>query len=241
MAKISEKMKKTIKKAQFFSITIFLIIVLAIIIFALVARLKDNEERFNINRLKKSVMNNFVTDFEQLYVEQIIKASLKPAVSEFLKKDEVPTTFDNLVKVMNGETVNGVVSLSNSNNENLAMENTLKKSMGTVTFSIDNINDDDLFNVVLEKVEQKELYELEFTFKVNYKFKIDVSTWEKDDLEVKIKMDIYSLEHPVFKHPSNPFIQEGQWAQNNEADECFAQQVFYSATCNEILNIKPII
>jgi len=178
-------------------------------------------------RLEKTIMNNFVTDFDRMYVEQIITTSLKPAVAGILNKSE-NISKDGLVSIMDGLTTGYMDST-------LTLQSNLRRVLGTLTFSLDN--PDKILNVTLKKVEQNEPFVLKFTFDADYRFELNGNVWEKKGKEIVIYMDIYSLKHPSYNYN---YI-EHDWIRNLNATKCFSNQVFTDAEpCFPYYNVEPL-
>jgi hypothetical protein len=212
--------------AQFFSLTVFIFVIFLLLFFASLSRLSSNEENFNVNRLQITVMNDFVSDFDQIYVEQIISPSLKPAVAAVLKQKPTitPVTKDNLVNIMK-------TGVAPDMDKDLAMDVTLEKVFRTTAYSFDGST----FDVELNKVEQTSASVLKFTFLVDYSFTFGDNKWGKNDKEIVLLMDIYSLNHPLW----NAYIDK-DWVPDDSAVQCFSRQVFgiNAETCSG-LNMKP--
>ena len=218
---------KDSSRAQFFSLTIFLLLVISIIFFTIRASLYDKEDNFNIDRLQITVMNNYVTDFDQKYLEQIIWTSLKPAIAGVLNRSE-DTSKIGLIAIMNG-------SRTGYMDPSLSMPSTLHRVLGTTIFSLNN--PDNIMNVTLKKVEQTRPDMLKFTFEAGYRFEFHDSVWEEKGREIIIFMDIHSLKHPAYDYQ---YI-ENDWIIDPGPLACFSNQVFTDAEPCTNLNMRPAL
>ena len=214
------------KKAQFFSLTVFIILLVIIILLSIKANLLKTEDDFNIDRLEKTIMNNFVRDFDRVYLEEIIRTSLKPSVASVLNQSKM-TSMDGLLNIMNG-TTQGYIDPS------LTIPSSLKRVLGTITLSLKN--PDDILHVNLIKIEQTQHDEIIFTFVADYKFELYGAVWERTGKQIVIVMDIYDLKHPGYSYR---YIDRNNWETDTNASVCFMNQVFVDAPLCSHYNIKP--
>ena len=78
------------RKGMFFSVTAVIFVSFLLILLNNKSELQKNNIKLDINRLQVSVMDGFVKDFDQYYVEQALETAAKHALSEGTKKMSLP-------------------------------------------------------------------------------------------------------------------------------------------------------
>jgi hypothetical protein len=224
---VVEKMKRINKnkRGQFFSIGIFLLIVVLALIFSYSAIYREKNNEFHVQRLKTAVMSSFVDEFEKEYAYKILETAAKPSLVMYFDDYSAPISFEDFTMIMKTGELNGH---SFPELTSLSTDSTLKKILSIVTF---NAGVEGEFEYTLEKAQMISPDEMKLSFIVSYEFKSGTSTWSNEDVEIDLTIRVYSLNHPVYRQIINDY-----WMQDTST--CLATQVFIEGD-NCLLNMKP--
>jgi hypothetical protein len=217
------------KRSQFFSIMIFLFIVVLLMLFSYISSVRDKDEDFRMERLKTNVEGNFVATFESVYIPEILAAAAKPALLGYLKETDTKLGKKDLADIMEDGMID--VGPDKYLDERFMTNNMVKKVLSTLVFSNTATNSFDYF---ISKVEMINKDTIRMTFSVSYIVDFEGKrVWSNPDLIVPIEFDIYSLTHPVY----NTMIGT-DWVEDSSS--CFTEDVFIDAEgCVLNHNMKP--
>lgn len=214
------------KKGQFFSILIVLVIIGISIFFSYKVQILEKEDEFHMERLQLVVIDNFVREFDNYYLEHIIDTAAKPALEAKLSKSYKTFTkfsMEDFEKVMkHGE---GILK------DEFTTDSTYSQTLGTLSFELPTEKQN--FDYTLKSVKQTSYDTIEMEFEASYSFSVFGSTWSKNNKEILITFDLYSLRHPAY---SGEIITKS-WIKGG--DDCFVSDVFTDAKPCSVQNIKP--
>ncbi|MBN2459923.1 hypothetical protein JXB28_06585 [Candidatus Woesearchaeota archaeon] len=191
------------KKGIFYSITVLLFMLFLLVYFNTASDIQKKEDEFHIERVRLIVMDHFVRDFDNYYIQEILATAAKPAMIEltsalpfarFSKEAVVDLMTD-------GET--GSIMI----NPLLATNDNFHQALGTLTFDPESLE----FSYVLESVEQPYYDTLQLNFLVNYSFSSFSTRWSKSNKPVNISFTVYSLMHPDYDE-----VIGTNWVERNE-------------------------
>jgi ribosomal protein L31 len=220
--------KKGNKKGQFFSLGTFLLLVVLVLIFSYSAINRKNTEDFQVQRLKTAVMSNFVDEFEKEYAYKILETAAKPSMSAYLEDYSNPMSFDDFTTIMKtgrfgDHSFPALASLTTNS--------TLKRVLSTVTFNTGIRSE---FDYTLDEAQMIAPDKMKLSFTFRYSFTSDKSTWNNSNIKVDMIMDVYSLNHPVYRQIIGDY-----WVQDT-GGTCLARQIFTNGD-NCIFNLKPFV
>lgn len=220
------------RKGQFFSLTVFLFIALLLVLFSFIAGLKEKDESFHVERLKKGVVNHFVTDFEEIYIPQIVGAAAKPALNGWLSRSSASIEMEDLSDIMlDGRLGESPIEYFNPE---ISVEESLGRALSTLNLPLDNRQDPDFFTLELVSVDQESFDRITLDFVASYKFRSDTNEWSMDEIPVTVAFDIYYLPHPGY---SGEIIDE--FWEHDSSGVCFISEVFDDAEACNGFNLRP--
>jgi hypothetical protein len=218
------------QKGQFFSVGVFLLIVVLLIIFTYSAVEKEKTNQFQIHRLRLEVINSFVEEFESTYSDQIIESSLKPSLAAYLNYQGSAISYDDFVNIMKTGKL-GAHTFPEL--QGVDTNTTLRNILSTLTVGTDVGSD---FNYTITKVEMTAPDSMKVTFNVDYKFMLGTDVWQKENVQIVKIINIRHLNHPELRVIIGD---EDDWVPDTTT--CFASQVFVDGTCGATpYNLKPV-
>jgi hypothetical protein len=174
------------KKSMFFSLSALLFVISLLIIFNNDARLKEEEDKFDLGRAQIMVMDNFVRDFDHYYIQQILESAAKSALveksatlSEFQKISDITGYMENLLP------------------KEKTTDNYFKQALGTLSFQIPD--SDANFSYRIIDISQPDFNTIKIDFAVDYSFEIFETKWEKSNKEVTVILSANGITHPEHK------------------------------------------
>jgi hypothetical protein len=226
---IWSSMKKINCRAQFFSIGTFLLIMVLILIFSYSSTYRENNENLHVQRLKTTVMSNFVQEFEEQYAPKIIETAAKPSLVAYTIEYSDRINYNDFSKIMK----TGMIRLHlNPTLENLNTDLTMNKIMSTLTFSTGVKYE---FNFSLTEAKMISTNQMKLSFIYNYTFSSDKSTWSKNGVTKDIIIDVYGIKHP------SPLYNEviySNWVAD-PAGTCLNEQLFIASPSCTFNLMKP--
>lgn len=210
------------RKAMFFSLTALLLILFLFILFKNRAEISKLDEEFHVNRAQVIVMDHFVRDFDRYYIPQILETSSKQALVKLTNGPRF--TKDQLVDVMKDGVQGTTVILEPSS----TTASLLDQALETLTFELDNAES----TYRIENIRQLTYNEIQIDFRVDYKFKISKTQWEKSGKIVTVTLSVYSMWHPRYSR----YIDDS-WVINDTG--CYITNIMLDASACSGLNIMP--
>jgi hypothetical protein len=217
--KILFSVKKINNKAQFFSIGTFLLVMVLILIFSYSSTYRENNENLHVQRLKTTVMSNFVKEFEQQYAQKVIETAAKPSLVAYSARQSDSITYYDFSNIMKTGMIRYYEDPSLIN---LKTDSTMKKIMSTLTFST-RVKYEFNFSLIEARMISSDLLQLSFVY--NYTFSSDRSTWSKNGATTNVIIDVYGITHPS---PLYNEIIYNHWVAD-PAGTCLSQQLFIAS------------
>jgi hypothetical protein len=205
------KMKK---KGIFFSVGTVLVLFILFISFRNWSGKEAVDKEFLVSRAQLVVMENFVSDFDSRYIQQILATAARPAIIELSRGGDVIGAADFMSAMKTGSTTAGTVVMDPA----LSTDNNFRQALGVISFGIE----DKSFTYEVTHIRQTAYDSFEIEFSVDYTFNLRESTWSRKGKKVIVPISVIGLAHP--RYATNGTI-DSSWVPGTYS-QCYIMELF---------------
>lgn len=195
------------RKAQFFSLTGVLLIVLLVVMIRTISGLLVEQQEFRAERSQVKALDNFARNFENLDVPQMLDSTARFALVSATADGDAQLTGPELVALMRS----GDARFTGTDDQFNIVEQTMP------TGGIDGIT----LDYRLVGVEQPDPWTMLLDFRFDYTIDANNARWSGTDLEHQVQVPVIGITHPDY----GQIIQE-DWTAVTSGTDCVIHDVF---------------